>query len=98
MENNAAFVDLFTGNTNDGRQFWAIICVPPDKVEAYLQVSRTGQNLNLTHYGQIISSGWGASVPKEVVPVLTRHGIYLDLGERVKEQLAKFPPVSRELQ
>lgn len=85
MENKSKFVDIFTGNTREGKAFWALISVPPENVDSYLHVSRSGVNFNLAQYGEVLRTGWGRAIPNDIAPFLAQHGIHLELDPRLDE-------------
>lgn len=78
-------ITLVTGTTEDGREFWAYLSVPPSKYQAFEEAQKSGQYI-LTEFGDILKHGSGSAPPPEAVREMAdAYGIDPDLELHLEE-------------
>lgn len=65
MANNICY---YTGTDQEGRTAWYFILLEQGKKERFAK-EYTGE-VDLTHYGRILASGFGETPPKEVLELM----------------------------
>ena len=61
----AGVVELFSGNTGDGKEFYAYLSVFPTKYVEYVERQECGKTTNMHEYGSILKTGWRKTSSKE---------------------------------
>ncbi len=62
-----SMIEFCTLHTEDNKQFWAYVAIPPSKYLEYRKKHEQGGSLNLFEYGEVIKTGWGANPSDETV-------------------------------
>ncbi len=87
---HAGIVHLVTGKTGAGQDFYAYISVLPSRYEDFMLISRAREQMDLSEFGEIIESGFGAVPPKDVRRKLeSRYDIDFTFAADVKELAAQ---------
>lgn len=88
IDKTVSIVDLCSGTTEMGREFYAYISIPPSKYQDYRARQSRHEKINLDEFGDIIFSDWGKEPPADVRLHMEReYHLVHDLESRMQHAL-----------
>jgi len=88
-----------SGTTGDGRPYYAYTAVPPSKYRAFYELSSARKSIVLNDFGKIISAGFEAAPPAEVVREMRdRYGFDENYEHKISEEIRRQRRQSGEKQ
>ena len=92
-------VYLSQGQAENGRDYWAYLMVPFEKVEAYEKASHARKAFDLRDYGSILRWEYGTEPPEALKAEIEANlPLKHDFVERMQEELGKTPGGRRVLE
>lgn len=84
-------VELCTGQTSLGQNFFAYISILPSKYEQYKQAQSFGQVMDLTEYGEILEAGMGINPPEKIMREMEeKYNLDHSFEDNFKKEIAKL--------
>lgn len=82
-------VDLFCGQTEDGKDFWCYISILPSKYLEFKTLQKENKEISMNKFGKIIASNWGKEPPEEVKQKMEELGAEHDFEEKLFDIINK---------
>ena len=87
---------LVSGVTHKDEAFYACISVKPSCYEDMLLISRAGQAIDMTEFGDILESGFGHGPPQEVMRMMEeKYGVDHNFTSSLQSEMEKNKKVRR---
>lgn len=65
VDDKIGMIELCQGRDEDGRDFWAYLCLYPSKYKEYKERSAKGEALSPLDFGEALRTGWGTYPSEE---------------------------------
>lgn len=94
VDTACGIIDLCTGTTDTGKEFYAYVSIPPSKYAAYRAKQLRQEEMDLEEFGEVIHSGWGTSPPPDIMAEMEHiyhviHTLEDQMREAVNKKLAE---------
>ena len=97
-DEEVGIVQLVTGKTGKGEDFYAYISVMPSKFEEFMLISRAKEAMNLPEFGEVLESGFGTEPSAEVKKMMEeKYGVDHDYLNTLKKQVEEAKAVFDEI-
>lgn len=95
---DGGLVYLSEGVAENGKDYWAYLLVPFERVEAYERASHAKASFDLKEYGTILRWEYGTTPPESLKAEIEQNlPLKHDFVERMQEELMKTPAGRRIL-
>jgi len=84
-------VELCSGKTAWGEDFYAYLNVSPSKYEEYKKAHIIGGAVDLTEYGEVLEAGFGSEPTKQVREQMAKkYNIDRKFEEKIQQQISRL--------
>jgi hypothetical protein len=59
-------VNLISGKTGKGEDFYAYVSILPSRYEDFTLISRAGEQMDIKEFGEVLLKGFGKKPPPEI--------------------------------